>query len=66
MRLEQKCPCGGELVVVYDLSRLRGGHDTELAEARQQVEKFRRAHRDCVRTRQMPMTTQQAPQRTVS
>ena len=50
VRLELRCSCGGEIVVVYEVeqsNRLRSS--PEQAEAQKHIDKFRRAHRACLR-----------------
>lgn len=50
MRVEEKCPCGGELAVVYEAHTSYSGPSTrEVTEARKQIDTFRRAHKPCLK-----------------
>lgn len=56
MRLEEKCPCGGEVAVTYDAGERRYSQPPEIVEARKQLETFRRAHKPCLKRLGEPAT----------
>ena len=52
MRLEERCACGGEIVVVYEAGRAQvynGADEMDRPEARKHIDNFRRRHKDCLR-----------------
>lgn len=55
MRLFEKCPCGGEIEVNYDIGKRNSFNSAdERGEAKKQVDSFRRRHRDCLPARETP------------
>jgi hypothetical protein len=49
MRLEERCKCGGEMVLVYDAGNSYSGRSTlEKSEAHKQIDNFRRRHKVCL------------------
>jgi hypothetical protein len=57
MRLEERCPCGGEIVLVYDAGRRHNHTDSEMEayDAHKQLDFFRRRHKGCLASRPGPM-----------
>lgn len=48
MKINEKCPCGGEVEIVYTTTGLRLERETERADGLAQLDVWRSAHKPCL------------------